>query len=69
MRERFGVFALEGEEYFETVERLAERGIARSYRFDGVITSAAAKWGADTVYPWDVDDLELVTQKETGISG
>lgn len=64
IQERFEVVALDAGEYIETVERLAERGIARSYIFDGVITSAAAKWGAEIIYTWDVDDFLRVAPEE-----
>ena len=61
IRERFTVVALSDTEYFETVERLAERGLAKSYIYDGLIATAAAKSGAAVIYTWEIDDLLRVS--------
>mgnify|MGYP002778227063 CR=1 FL=1 len=60
IRDRFRVVALTEGEHFETVERLASRGVARSYIFDVLIVAAAVKSGAEWIYTWDVDDFQLV---------
>ena len=60
IQEQFTVVSLTDKEYFETVERLAERGLAKSYIYDGLIMTAAAKCGATVVYTWDTDDFLLV---------
>ncbi|MCC6389218.1 MAG: PIN domain-containing protein [Bryobacterales bacterium] len=65
IREKFTVVSLTASEYFETIERLAEKGIARSYIYDGLIMTAARKSGADTIYTWDVDDFVLVSESAT----
>ena len=65
IRERFSVIALTDGEYFETVERLAEKGVARSYIYDGLIMTAAAKSEAEVIYTWDTDDFQLVSTVET----
>jgi predicted nucleic acid-binding protein len=65
MRERFTVVALTEKDYFATVERLAENGIAKSYIFDGLIMTAAAKSSADAIYTWDIDDFQRVSPPET----
>ena len=57
IREKFTVVALNDIEYFETIERLAERGLAKSYIYDGLITTAAAKSGATVIYTWEIDDF------------
>jgi len=61
MQERFTVVALDGIDYFETIERLAERGLAKSYIYDGLIMTAAAKSGASAVYTWNMDHFLLVS--------
>lgn len=61
IQERFTVISLTDNEYFETVERLAGNGVARSYIFDGLIMTAAAKSGAGVIYTWDCDDFRLVS--------
>lgn len=61
IREKFTVVALTEKEYFATIERLAEAGVGRSIVFDGLITTAAAKSGADVIYTWDVDDFQRVS--------
>jgi predicted nucleic acid-binding protein len=42
IRERFTVVSLTAKEYFATVERLASAALAKSYLYDGLITTAAA---------------------------
>jgi predicted nucleic acid-binding protein len=65
IREQFTMVALSDTEYFETVERLAERGLAKSYIYDGLITTAAAKSGATVIYTWDIDDFLRVSPPQT----
>lgn len=60
IREKFTVLSLTSKEYLETIERLAEAGLGRSVVFDGLITTAAAKSGANGIYTWDVDDFKRV---------
>ena len=60
IREKFNVVALTETEHFETVERLAAQGVARSYIFNGLIVAAAAKSKAEWIYTWDVDEFQLV---------
>ncbi len=59
------VHSLTDAEYSETVERLAEKGIARSSIFDGLIMTAAAKSEADVIYTWGVDGFQLVSTTRT----
>ena len=61
IQDRFTVVTLTGKEYFATVERLAESGLAKSYIYDGLIMSAAAKSGADIVYTWDIGHFRRVS--------
>jgi predicted nucleic acid-binding protein len=65
IRARFTVIALSDGEYFETVERLANAGLARSSIFDGLIMTAAARSGAERIYTWDVVDFQLVAPAKT----
>ena len=65
LKDRFTVVALAGNEYFLTVERLAENGLAKSYIYDGLIMTAAAKSGADAIYTWDIGHFRLVSPPET----
>ena len=64
IRERFTVVTLTDKEYFATIERLAENGLAKSYIYDGLIMTAATKSGADVIYTWDIDDFQLVSPPE-----
>lgn len=65
IRERFTVVTLTERDYFATVERLAASGLARSYIYDGLIMTAAAKSGAGEIYTWNSDDFKLVSPAET----
>ncbi len=53
------MIALSDAGHFETVERLAGKGVSRSCIFDGLIMTAA-KSGASAIYTWDVDDFHSV---------
>lgn len=61
IREQFAVVPLTDKEYFETVERLAASGLAKSFIYDGLIMTAASKSGADVIYTWDIDDFQRVS--------
>jgi predicted nucleic acid-binding protein len=65
IRELFTVVALSDEEHFETIERLAGSGLARSYIYDGLIMTAASKSGADVIYTWDINDFQRVAPPQT----
>lgn len=64
IQEQFTVVALTDAEYFATIERLAENGIARGQVYDGLIMTAAAKSNAETIYTWDMDDFQKVSPPE-----
>lgn len=64
IREKVNVVSLTTEEYFETVERLTAKGLAKNYIYDGLIVTAALKCGADVIYTWDVDDFIKVAPSE-----
>ena len=65
IRERFTVVALTEAEYFETIERLAEKGLAKSYIYDGLIMTAAEKSAADSIYTWNIDHFRRVSPATT----
>jgi predicted nucleic acid-binding protein len=60
IRELFTVVALDEAEYFGTVERIADQGLAKSYIYDAMIASAAQKSGASAIYTWNVDHFRRV---------
>lgn len=64
IQEQFTVVGLTGAEYFATIERLAENGVARGQVFDGLIVTAAAKSNADAIYTWDLGDFQRVSPPE-----
>ena len=61
IRELFTVVTLTEEEYFLTIERLGDKGLARNYIYDGLIMSAAAKSGALIIYTWNASDFVKVS--------
>ena len=61
IRELFTTVVLSEEEYFVTVERLGEKGLAKNYIYDGLIMSAAEKSGADIIYTWNAADFLKVS--------
>jgi predicted nucleic acid-binding protein len=65
IRELFTIVTLSEEEYFATVERLGEKGLAKDYIYDGLIMSAAEKSGADIIYTWNTADLLKVSPSVT----
>jgi len=61
IRQLFTVVSLTDEEYFSTVERLAQNGLAKNYIYDALIVRAAEKSGADIVYTWNIGDFLKVS--------
>ncbi len=61
IRQLFTVVPLTDEEYFSTVERLAQNGLAKNYIYDALIVRAAEKSGADIVYTWNISDFLKVS--------
>lgn len=61
IRELFTVVTLNEEEYFATVERLGEKGLAKNYIYDGLIMSADEKSGADAIYTGNIGDFLKVS--------
>lgn len=61
IRELFTAVVLSEEEYFATIERLGETGLAKNYIYDGLIMSAAEKSGADIIYTWNAADFLKVS--------
>jgi len=58
---RFTIVTLSEKEYFATVERLGEKGLAKNYIYDGLIMSAAEKSGAAIIYTWNTADFLKVS--------
>jgi predicted nucleic acid-binding protein len=55
LHERFVTVALDGEEYYEVIRRLAERGLKGGIVYDALILHCASKSKADVIYTWNVE--------------
>lgn len=58
--ERFTVVALDSDEYFETIQDLAARGLGRSLVYDALIVRSARKAAVEHIFTWDVDDFRRI---------
>ena len=58
--ERFTVVALDSNEYIETIQDLAARGLARNLIYDALIVRCARKAGVEHIFTWDIDDFRRI---------
>lgn len=54
VRKRLSLVSLEPEEYCETLQRAADRGITSGRVYDALLMSCAAKAKAEVIYTWNL---------------
>jgi predicted nucleic acid-binding protein len=52
VRKRLSLVSLEPEEYYETIQRAADRGLTSGHVYDALLMSCAAKSKAEIIYTW-----------------
>jgi predicted nucleic acid-binding protein len=58
IRERLGLIALTGDEYYATIKKAAEAGIIGGTIYDALIARCALKAKVDAVYTWKTRHFE-----------
>jgi predicted nucleic acid-binding protein len=51
---------LDGDEYCDTIHRMAQLGIVGGAVYDGLVAACAVKAGADRLYTWNVRHFDLL---------
>jgi predicted nucleic acid-binding protein len=54
VRSRLTLVALDEKEYFQTIQKCADRGFTSGRIFEALLLSCAAKSGAQTIFTWDL---------------
>lgn len=54
MHKRLNLVSLEPEEYYETMQRAADRGLTSGRIYDALLMSCAAKAKAEIIYTWNL---------------
>jgi predicted nucleic acid-binding protein len=60
IRQRLTLVSLNGEEYFETIESAAQKGITGGRIYDALLLHCAAKSKAQTIYTWNLKHFQLL---------
>src|ERR1700685_1966812 len=64
VRDVFTVISLNEDEYFETIQRAAERGFASGRIYDALLLRCAAKVKAEVIYTWNVKHFKAIDPKQ-----
>ena len=59
IRERISIVALDGDEYADSLEQAASRGIAGGAIYDAMLAGCAAKAKAEVIYSWNIRHYAL----------
>lgn len=59
-RDRCTIVTLTEQEYFDTIERSAERGLTSGRVYDALLLRCAAKVKAEVVYTWNVKHFRMI---------
>lgn len=60
VRQRCTVVTLDEDEYFETLERAAERGLKSGRVYDALILACAAKVDAEAIFTWNLKHFRAI---------
>jgi len=60
IRRRLALISLDAEEYFETMQNAADRGITGGRVYDALLLRCAAKSKARAVYTWNVKHFQFL---------
>lgn len=64
VRARLTVVTLNEDEYYETIQRAAERGFASGRIYDALLLRCAAKIKAEVIYTWNVKHFKAIDPKQ-----
>ena len=60
VRKRLSLVSLEPEEYYETIQRAADRGVTSGRIYDALLMSCAAKSKAEIIYTWNLKHFHSI---------
>ena len=60
VRKRLSLVSLEPEEYYETMQRAAGRGVTSGHIYDALLMSCASKSKAKIIYTWNLKALHSI---------
>lgn len=61
IRDRLALVSLTGEDYFNAIQRAAERGFTSGRVYDALLLACAAKVHAETIYSWNVNHFRALS--------
>jgi predicted nucleic acid-binding protein len=64
VRDRFTIVTLTEDEYFETIERTAARGLTSGRIYDALLLKCAAKVKAETIYTWNLKHFRAIAPQQ-----
>jgi predicted nucleic acid-binding protein len=65
VRSRLTLVLLDEKEYFQTIQRCADRGFTSDRIYDALLLSCAAKSGAQTIFTWDLKHFQATAPELT----
>lgn len=60
IRKRLSLVSLEPEEYYESLQRAADRGLTSGRIYDALLMSCAAKAKAEVIYTWNLKHFHSI---------
>jgi predicted nucleic acid-binding protein len=60
VRSRLTLISLDEKEYFQAIQRCAERGWTSGGVYDALLLGCAAKCGAQTILTWNLKHFQLI---------
>jgi len=64
VRDRFTIVTLTEEDYLETIERAAARGLTSGRIYDALLLRCAAKAKAEVVYTWNLKHFQAIAPQQ-----
>jgi predicted nucleic acid-binding protein len=66
VRDRFTIVTLTEDDYLETIERTAARGLTSGRIYDALLLKCAAKAKAQTIYTWNLRHFQAIAPQQAG---
>jgi predicted nucleic acid-binding protein len=60
VRSRLTVVSLDEKEYFQTIQKCADRGFTSGRVYDALLLSCAGKSGAQTIFTWNLKQFQVL---------
>ena len=63
VRSRLTVVSLDEKEYFQTIQKCADRGFTSGRVYDALLLSCAKKSGAQTIFTWNLKHFQVLASE------